>query len=112
MEVEATARDIRVSPRKLRLILKRLPGLSVDQALALLRYMPSPHAVPVSKVVRSAAANAENNFDIDVDKLVIKQAIANEGRTMKRFRPRARGRVSPLLKRSAHITIVLDEREA
>ncbi|MCA9823923.1 MAG: 50S ribosomal protein L22, partial [Dehalococcoidia bacterium] len=56
MEVEATARDIRVSPRKLRLILKRLPGLSVDQALALLRYMPSPHAVPVSKVVRSAAA--------------------------------------------------------
>jgi large subunit ribosomal protein L22 len=112
MEVAATARDIRVSPRKLRLILDRLPGLSVDQALALLRYMPSPHAVPVSKVVRSAAANAENNFDIDVDDLVITSAVANEGRTMKRFRPRSRGRVSPLLKRSSHITIVLDEKGA
>jgi large subunit ribosomal protein L22 len=112
MEVEASARNISASSRKLRLILSRLPGLSVDQALALLRYMPSPHAVSVSKVVRSAAANAENNFDIDVDGLVIKSAIANEGRTRKGFRPRSRGRVSPLLKRSSHITIVLDEREA
>lgn len=112
MEVEASARNIGASSRKLRLILSRLPGLSVDQALALLRYMPSPHAVSVSKVVRSAAANAENNFDIDVDGLVIKSAIANEGRTRKGFRPRSRGRVSPLLKRSSHITIVLDEREA
>ncbi len=112
MEVEATARDIGVSSRKLRLILSRLPGLTVDQALALLRYMPSPHAVSVSKVVRSAAANAENNFDIDVDDLVIKSAVANEGRTRKGFRPRSRGRVSPLLKRSSHITIVLDEKEA
>jgi large subunit ribosomal protein L22 len=112
MEVAATARDIRVSPRKLRLILSRLPGLSVDQALALLRYMPSPHAVPVSKVVRSAAANAENNFDMDVDDLYVKHATADEGRTMKRIRPRSRGRVSPLLKRSSHVTIILDEREA
>lgn len=112
MQVEATARNIRVSSRKLRLILDRLPGLSVDQALALLRYMPSPHAVSVSKVVRSAAANAENNFDMDVDDLFIREAVANEGPTIKRFRPRSRGRVSPLLKRSSHITIVLDEREA
>jgi large subunit ribosomal protein L22 len=112
VEVAASARDIRVSPRKLRLILSRLPGLSVDQALALLRYMPSPHAVPVSKVVRSAAANAENNFDMDIDELYVKSAVADEGRTMKRFRPRSRGRVSPLLKRSSHVTIVLDEREA
>ena len=111
MEVKATARSLGVSPRKVRLITERLPGLSVDQALALLRYMPSPHARSVSKVVLSAASNAENNFNIDVDDLVIKRAFADEGRTQRRFRARSRGRVSPLLKRSAHVTIILDERE-
>ena len=111
MEVRATARSLGVSPRKVRLITERLPGLSVDQALALLRYMPSPHARSVSKVVLSAASNAENNFNIDVDDLVIKRAYADEGRTQRRFRARSRGRVSPLLKRSAHVTIILDERE-
>lgn len=100
------------SPRKVRLILDRLPGLSVDQALALLRYVQSPHARAISKTVISAAANAENNFDLDVDSMYIKRAIADEGRTMRRFRPRSRGRVSPILKRSSHITIILDEREA
>jgi large subunit ribosomal protein L22 len=111
MEVKATARSLGVSPRKVRLITERLPGLSVDQALALLRYMPSPHARSVSKVVLSAASNAENNFNIDVDDLVIKRAFADEGRTQRRFRARSRGRVSPLLKRSAHVTIILDEKE-
>lgn len=110
MEVHATARDISVSPRKVRLILDRLPGLTVDQALALLRYVQSPHARSVSKVVLSAASNAENNFNMDIDELVIKRAFADEGRTMKRFRPRARGRVGKILKRSSHITIILDER--
>lgn len=112
MEVQAHARDVLVSPRKIRLILERLPGLTVDQALALLRYVQSPHARSVSKVVLSAASNAENNFDLDIDDLVIKRAYANEGRTLKRFRPRSRGRVSPILKRSSHITIILDERGA
>lgn len=111
MEVRAIARDQRGSARKLRLILDRLPGMSVDQALALLRYAESPHARTISKVVLSAAANAENNFDLDVDDLFIKHAYADEGRTLKRFRARSRGRVSPLLRRSGHITIVLDERE-
>ena len=112
MEIQSTAKNVRVSPRKVRLILERLPGLSVDQALALLRYVPSPHARTVSKVVLSAAANAENNFDLDVDDLYIKNAYAGDGLTMKRYRPRSRGRVSPLLKRSSHITVILDEREA
>jgi large subunit ribosomal protein L22 len=94
----------------MRLITDRIAGLSVDQALALLRYMPSPHARSVSKVVLSAAANAENNFNADVDDLVIKRAWADEGRTMRRFRARSRGRASPLLKRSSHITVILDER--
>ncbi len=110
MEVRASARNLGVSARKVRLITERLPGLTVDQALALLRYLPSPHAVSVSKVVRSAAANAESNFDLDIDALVIKRAFADEGRTSKRFKPRSRGRASPILKRSAHVTIILDER--
>jgi large subunit ribosomal protein L22 len=112
MEVRASAAGLGVSPRKVRLILDRLPGLSVDQALALLRYVQSPHARSVSKVVLSAASNAENNFAMDVDELVIKRAYADEGRTQRRFRARSRGRVSPLLKRSAHVTIILDERRA
>ena len=112
MEVRATARNIGTSSRKMRLILERLPGLSVDQSLALLRYLPSPHARSVSKVVLSAASNAENNFNLDVDGLVVRRAFADEGRTMKRFKPRSRGRVSPILKRSTHITVILDERES
>lgn len=111
MEVRATTKGMGASSRKVRLILDRLPGLTVDQALALLRYVQSPHARSVSKVVLSAASNAENNFDLDVDDLVIKRAYADEGPTMRRFRPRSRGRVSPILKRSSHITIILDERE-
>jgi len=111
MEVRATTKGTGASPRKVRLILDRLPGLSVDQALALLRYVQSPHARSVSKVVLSAASNAENNFDLDVDNMVIKRAYADDGPMLKRFRPRSRGRVSPILKRSSHITIILDERE-
>ncbi len=111
MEVKATATGLGAPPRKIRLILERLPGLTVDQALALLRYVTSPHAKSVSKVVLSAASNAENNFDMDVDDLVIKRAYADEGPTQRRFRPRSRGRVSPILKRSSHVTIILDERE-
>jgi large subunit ribosomal protein L22 len=112
MEVRAIARETGVSPRKMRIILDRLNGLSVDQALALLRYVQSPHSRTISKVVLSAAANAENNFDLDPDDMFIKRAYADEGRTQRRFRPRSRGRVSPILKRSSHITIILDEREA
>ena len=111
MEVRATAQSIGASPRKTRLILSRLPGLTVDQALALLRYVQSPHARSISKVVLSAAANAENNFDRNVNDMFVKRAFADEGPTQRRFRPRSRGRVSPILKRSSHITIILDERE-
>lgn len=111
METRASARNVKGSARKVRLILDRLPGLSVDQALALLRYVPSPHARDVSKVVLSAAANAENNASLDVDDLFIKRAFADEGVTVKRFKARSRGRASPRLRRHSHITVVLDERE-
>lgn len=111
METRASARNVKGSARKARLILNRLPGLSVDQALALLRYVPSPHARDVSKVVLSAAANAENNASLDVDDLYIKRAFADEGVTVKRYKARSRGRASPRLRRHSHITVVLDERE-
>lgn len=111
METRASARNVKGSARKVRLILDRLPGLSVDQALALLRYVPSPHARDVSKVVLSAAANAENNASLDVDDLFIKRAFADEGVTVKRYKARSRGRASPRLRRHSHITVVLDERE-
>jgi large subunit ribosomal protein L22 len=111
MEVRAVARETGVSPRKMRIILERLPGLSVDQALGLLRYVQSPHARTISKVVLSAAANAESNFDLDPDLMYVKRAYADEGRTQRRFKARSRGRVSPILKRSSHVTIILDERE-
>jgi len=110
MQVRAIARNVPGSARKIRLITERLPGLSVDQALALLRYAPSPHARVVSKVVLSAASNAENNFNLDVDELVVSRAYTDEGRTTRRFKPRSRGRVSPILKRSSHVTVILDER--
>lgn len=111
METRASARNVKGSARKARLILNRLPGLSVDQALALLRYVPSPHARDVSKVVLSAAANAENNASLDVDDLYVKRAFADEGVTVKRYKARSRGRASPRLRRHSHITVVLDERE-
>lgn len=110
MEVRASTHDLGVSARKVRLIVERLPGLTVDQALSLLRYVSSPHARSISKTVLSAASNAENNFNLDVDSLIIKRAYADEGKTQRRFRARSRGRASPLLKRSAHVTIILDER--
>ncbi|MEE8174858.1 MAG: 50S ribosomal protein L22 [Dehalococcoidia bacterium] len=112
MEVRATAKHIGISPRKVRLVLDNLRGRKVDEALAILRFMPTPSARTVAKVVKSAAANAENNFQMSPSELRIVNIFANEGRTLKRFRPRSRGRVSPILKRSSHITVVVKEEEA
>ncbi len=112
MEVRATAKHIGISPRKVRLVLDNLRGRKVDDALAILRFMPTPSARTVAKVVKSAAANAENNFQMSPSELRIVNIFANEGRTLKRFRPRSRGRVSPILKRSSHITVVVKEEEA
>ena len=112
MEVRATAKHIGISPRKVRLVLDNLRGRKIDEALAILRFMPTPSARTVAKVVKSAAANAENNFQMSPSELRIINIFANEGRTLKRFRSRSRGRVSPILKRSSHITVVVKEEEA
>ena len=109
MEVHASARNVRISARKVRLVVDVVRGRRVNQALSMLQFMPQKAAREVYKVVKSAAANAENNHDMDIEALVVKRIFADEGPTLKRFRPRSRGRVSPILKRSSHITAVVEE---
>ncbi len=111
MEISARAKQVRVSPRKVRLILEHLPGKRVDDALSMLRYMPMPSARHVEKVVKSAAANAENNFQIAPGDLRIKAAFADAAPTFKRMRPRARGRGTRILHRGSHITVIVEEEE-
>ena len=109
MEIKASARYIRISPTKLRLVTRTLSGRKVEEALALLQVMPQRGARLVRKVVMSAVANAEQRPQIDVDTLVIKGVQVDGGPSLKRFRPRAMGRVGRILKRSSHITVVLKE---
>lgn len=108
MEVRAYATDQPVSPRKVRLVLETIRGLPVQEALTRLEFLPQPSARIVWKVVRSAAANAENNFDLNPDALTVKKAVAGDARTLKRFRARSRGRVAPLLRRYSNIEIVVE----
>ena len=109
MEVSATAKYLTVSARKVRLVLDQLPGKRVDEAMMMLRFLPTPHARIVEKVVKSAASNAENNYALDIDALRIKRAYAGESRTVKRFKAKARGRVGPILHRTSHVTVVVEE---
>ncbi len=110
MEVKAVAKNIRISPRKLRPLANMVRGRNVDEALILLKFAVTPKARVVAKVVKSAAANAENNYQMSPD-LKIVRIFVNEAPTMKRYRPRARGRVGPILKRASHITVVVAEEE-
>jgi len=112
MEVRAVAKDTGVSPRKVRLLVDMVRGKLVDEALTMLRFTPSPTARVVAKVIKSAAANAESVFQMSASDLKIVSIFADEAPTMKRYRPRARGRASPILKRSSHITVVVAEQEA
>ena len=109
MEVSATAKYLPVSARKIRLVLDQLRGKRVAEAMVMLKFLPTPHARLVEKVVRSAAANAENNYALDQAELKIKSAYAGESRTLKRFRPKARGRAGPILHRTSHVTVIVEE---
>jgi len=109
MEVRAVAKYIRVSPRKVRLIMDQLRGKRVEEALNALTFAPQKSARIVKKLINSAVANAEENSHIDVDTLYIKRLYADEGPTLKRFRPRAMGRASRIRKRTSHLTVILDE---
>jgi len=109
MEVRAVAKNIGVSPQKVRLLVNMVRGKKVNEALTILNFAPTPTARLVAKVVKSAAANAENNFEMSPSDLKIINIFVDEARTQKRYRPQARGRVSPILKRSSHITVIVDE---
>ena len=111
MRVRAVAKDIGISPQKVRLVIDMVRGKKVDEALTILKFLPTPSAKAVAKVIKSAAANAENNFQMSPTDLRIRDIFADQGHTLKRFRPQARGRVSPILKRSSHITVFVEERE-
>ena len=111
MEVRAVAKYTGIPASKVRPLVNMVRGKKVDEALNLLRFTPTPRAKVVAKLVKSAAANAENNFQMDPADLRIVSIFADEARAMKRYRPRARGRVSPIRKRSSHITVVVAEQE-
>ncbi len=112
MEVQAIAKNVRMTPRKVRLVGAAVKGKPINEALAILRFMPQRATTPVLKAVKSAAANAENTFDLDPADLYVVRVIADPGRTLRRYRPKARGRMGPLRKRTSHVTVVVGEKGA
>ena len=111
MKVRAVAKDVGISPQKVRLVMNMVRGKKVDEALTMLSFLPTPTAKAVAKAIKSAAANAENNFQMSSAELKITDIYADRGHTLKRFRPQSRGRVSPILKRSSHITVFVGGEE-
>lgn len=109
MEAKAVARTIRIAPRKVRLVLDLIRGKDVREAVAILKLTNKASSPVVEKLLMSALANAEHNYGMNADQLVVKEAYANEGPTLKRFRPRAQGRASAINKRTSHITIVVSD---
>ena len=111
MDVKATAKTVRNTPRKVRLVLDLIRGKSVDEALAILAFTPNQPATAHSKCVKSAAANATNIHQLNAEDLYVKACYADEGITLKRYMPRAKGSAAQILKRTSHITVVVsDER--
>jgi large subunit ribosomal protein L22 len=104
----AVARYVRMSPTKVRRVIAMVKGRPLQEALDILRYSPQAAAEPLRKVIASAAANAENNLDLDRDTLVVAVAAADEGPTLKRIRPRAQGRAYRIRKRTSHITVEVE----
>ena len=109
-EVKATAKYIRIAPRKVRIVMNLVRGKSVADALAILKFTPKVGADAVEKVLRSAIANAENNFDMDRDRLFISSAFVDQGPTLKRIHPRSRGQAFKILKHTSHITVAVNEK--
>jgi large subunit ribosomal protein L22 len=107
----ARASHVRVTPMKARRVVNMIKDLPAQQALAVLKFAPQAASEPVAKVLASAIANAEHNFSLDPDSLVVSQAFVDEGITMKRFRPRAQGRAYRIRKRTSHITIEVESTE-
>ena len=111
MEAKATAKYVRMSPTKLKPVCDLVRGKNVNDALAILKFTPGKGSTIVEKVVESAKANAENNFDMNPDNLYVSEIIVNQGPTMKRWRAGAQGRAGMILKRSSHVGVTLKEKE-
>ena len=111
MEVKSVAKDTGISARKVRVLMDMVRGKTVEEALVILRFTNSPTARVVAKAIKSAGANAENNFQMSYSDLKIIKIFADDAPIAKRFQPRARGRADRILKRSSHITVVVAEQE-
>lgn len=111
MEAKAVAKYIRISPRRVRQVVDLIRGKGIREAEAILLVTPKRGARAVAKVLKSAVANAEHNYDLDAGDLIVSRAFVDEGPTMKRYRPRARGQANVRRKRSSHITVVVGEKE-
>ncbi|MDQ1910872.1 50S ribosomal protein L22 [Paenibacillus sp. GD4] len=109
-QAKAIARYVRIAPRKAQLVVDLIRGKQVGEAIAILRHTPKSASPIIEKVLNSAIANAEHNYSLDVNNLVISQAFVDQGPTLKRFRPRAMGRASRINKRTSHITLVVSEK--
>lgn len=111
METKAVAKYIRISPQKARSVADAVRGKHVQEAFGILKFTPRKAARLIEKVLKSAVANAENNFDMDTENLFVSKIMIDEGPTIKRFKPRAMGRADMIRKRTSHITVVVTERE-
>lgn len=111
MEAKAIAKQVRIAPRKVRLVVDLIRGKQVGEAIAILRHTPRAASPVVEKLLNSAIANAEHNYEMEPNNLYISQAFVDEGMTLKRFRPRAMGRASRINKRTSHITLVVSEKK-
>ena len=109
MEAKATARYVRISSRKINYVIDLIRNKPVEEAVDILSFTPKAAAVPIKKVIESAAANAVENFDMEEEDLFISSIYVNEGPTMKRFKPRARGRAARIRKRTSHITAIVSD---
>lgn len=110
MEARAVASHIRIAPRKVRIVVDLIRGKQVGEAFAILKHTPKVASEVVEKVLKSAVANAEHNYDMNADDLFVSQAFVDQGPTLKRIHPRSRGQAFKILKRTSHITLVVKER--
>jgi large subunit ribosomal protein L22 len=110
-QAKAIAKTVRIAPRKVRLVVDLIRGKQIGEAVAILQLTPKTASPVVEKVLKSAVANAEHNYDLDINNLVVSEIFVDEGPTLKRFRPRAQGRASAINKRTSHITVVVSEKK-
>ncbi|QGH32722.1 50S ribosomal protein L22 [Gracilibacillus salitolerans] len=111
MQAKAVAKSVRIAPRKVRLVIDLIRGKEAGEAIAILKHTQRGASPVVEKLLNSAIANAEHNYEMNPDNLVVSEAFVNEGVTLKRFRPRAQGRATQINKRTSHITVVLSEKK-